>query len=107
MQNLVDSYPVFDMMLKLTTALILSGLLGLERERRGRAAGLRTHILVCLGTTMAMITSDLLANEWVVMDTNVWLDRGLFHPDTTGGYQRGDTGLTVVWRLSRGRTPEV
>ena len=64
------------MILKLTAALILSGLLGIERERRGRAAGLRTHVLVCLGTTMAMITSDLLATEWVAMDTNVWLDKG-------------------------------
>ena len=33
------------------------GSLGLEREFRGRPAGLRTHILVCLGATIIMIAS--------------------------------------------------
>lgn len=34
-------------------ALICGGAIGLERGRRGRAAGFRTHILVCLGSAMA------------------------------------------------------
>ena len=38
--------------LRLVLAFILSGIIGIEREHRGRAAGLRTHILVCLGSTM-------------------------------------------------------
>ncbi len=42
---------------KLLLALILSGLIGLERERHGRAAGFRTHILVGIGSTLMMITS--------------------------------------------------
>ena len=40
--------------------MILGGLIGLERGHHGRAAGLRTHILVCLGaalTTMIGIYS--------------------------------------------------
>ncbi|MFH1407275.1 MAG: MgtC/SapB family protein [Candidatus Omnitrophota bacterium] len=45
------------MILRLLLAVILSGLIGLEREMHGRAAGLRTHILVCLGSTLIMITS--------------------------------------------------
>jgi putative Mg2+ transporter-C (MgtC) family protein len=35
----------------------LGGLIGMEREIHGRAAGLRTHILVCMGSTLFMITS--------------------------------------------------
>jgi len=35
----------------------LGGLVGMEREIHGRAAGLRTHILVCVGATLFMITS--------------------------------------------------
>ena len=31
---------------------VLGGLVGSERGRRGRAAGMRTHVLVCLGATM-------------------------------------------------------
>ena len=34
-------------------SLMLGGLIGLERGHHGRAAGLRTHVLVCLGSAMA------------------------------------------------------
>lgn len=44
-----------DVLLPLVAALVLGGVIGLEREFHGRAAGLRTHIMVCLGTTMAMV----------------------------------------------------
>lgn len=36
-------------------SLLLGGLVGLERGRHGRAAGLRTHILVCVGSTVAAL----------------------------------------------------
>ncbi len=36
---------------------ILAGLIGLERESQGRPAGLRTHILVSLGSCLMMIIS--------------------------------------------------
>lgn len=45
----------------LIAAIILGGLIGLERELRGQAAGLRTHILVCVGATLITITSVELA----------------------------------------------
>ena len=37
-------------------ALIIGGIIGMERGRHGRAAGMRTHILVCLGATLASMT---------------------------------------------------
>ena len=46
-----------EMMLRLLIALVLSGLIGLEREVRRHEAGLRTHILVCLGSALIMLTS--------------------------------------------------
>ncbi len=42
---------------RLLLAILLGGAIGLERESRGRPAGLRTHILVCLGATIIMIAS--------------------------------------------------
>lgn len=36
---------------------ILGALIGIERDVHGRAAGLRTHILVCLGSALFMIIS--------------------------------------------------
>lgn len=46
-----------EMFLRLLLSIILGGLIGLEREAHGRAAGLRTHILVCLGSCLIMVTS--------------------------------------------------
>jgi len=42
---------------RLILAAVLSGVVGFEREFHGRAAGFRTHILLCVGTTLIMITS--------------------------------------------------
>lgn len=38
-------------------ATLLCGLIGIEREKRGRSAGLRTHLLVGVGSCMVMIVS--------------------------------------------------
>ena len=46
-----------EMMLRILVAFLLSGLIGLERQLCRHQAGLRTHILVCLGSTLIMLTS--------------------------------------------------
>lgn len=43
--------------LRLTLSLVLGGLIGLERQLHRRPAGLRTHILVCIGSCLIMLTS--------------------------------------------------
>jgi len=43
--------------LRLIISLALGGLIGLERQLHRRTAGLRTHILVCLGSCLIMLTS--------------------------------------------------
>ena len=45
---------------RLLSAIVLGGMLGLEREAKGRAAGLRTHILVCIGSAL-FVMAPLLA----------------------------------------------
>lgn len=55
---IVDSpVGIEQIIVRLALAVALAGLVGLERELHGRSAGLRTHIMVCLGTTMAMAVS--------------------------------------------------
>ena len=46
-----DLYSINDttIILRLTLAVVLGGIIGFERGRSGRPAGLRTHILVCIG----------------------------------------------------------
>lgn len=46
-----------EQLVRLTLAGLLGGLVGLEREIRGRQAGFRTNILVALGCCLAMIVS--------------------------------------------------
>ncbi|HEX6433425.1 MAG TPA: MgtC/SapB family protein [Gemmatimonadales bacterium] len=38
--------------LRLGTAILCGGIVGLERQLRGKAAGIRTSILICLGTQL-------------------------------------------------------
>ena len=45
-----------EVILRLVLAVLLSGLVGLEREAKGRAAGLRTHMLVCAGSCLMTLT---------------------------------------------------
>jgi putative Mg2+ transporter-C (MgtC) family protein len=46
-----------EMVARLVLALVLGGLIGLERESHGRPAGFRTHILVSLGSSLVMMLS--------------------------------------------------
>jgi putative Mg2+ transporter-C (MgtC) family protein len=47
----------FYISIRLFLALLLGGLIGVEREINNRAAGLRTHILVCMGSALIMMLS--------------------------------------------------
>lgn len=51
----------WDMVLKLVVSFILGSLIGMERETHGRPAGLRTHTLVCVGSTLFTICSYVIA----------------------------------------------
>ncbi len=53
---ILDSWTV-ESIVRLLVAAVLGGLVGLERKQHGRAAGLRTHLLVALGAAMAMVVS--------------------------------------------------
>lgn len=44
--------------LRLTLATLFAGIIGLERGKKKRPAGFRTHILVCIGATIIMITNQ-------------------------------------------------
>lgn len=46
------------MMIRIGIAAILGGLIGWERERANQSAGLRTHILICLGAALVMCTGE-------------------------------------------------
>lgn len=48
----------WEAILRLLLAMIMGGLIGLEREFVNRPAGFRTHTLVCLGSALIMVTGE-------------------------------------------------
>ncbi|HOD93504.1 MAG TPA: MgtC/SapB family protein [Clostridia bacterium] len=50
------------MPIRLILALLCGGFIGMQRERHGRAAGFRTHIIVCIGSTLAAMTGIFMAD---------------------------------------------
>jgi putative Mg2+ transporter-C (MgtC) family protein len=56
--------------LRLGAALLLGSILGLNRELHGKAAGLRTHALVCLGAAVATLLALGPPERWASIDPN-------------------------------------
>ena len=50
-----DASQVTRIVLRLVLAALLGGILGYERERHGKAAGVRTHMLVALGAALFVL----------------------------------------------------
>ncbi|RYD60125.1 MAG: MgtC/SapB family protein [Verrucomicrobiaceae bacterium] len=76
-----------DILLRLGLSAVAGGLLGIEREHHGRAAGLRTTLLVCLAACVAMILSD-------------GFYRHSFHGSYTGGGWHPDPARLAAGVLS-------
>ena len=60
-------------LIRLALAAFLGALVGIERERKDWAAGLRTHMMVCVGAALTMIVSafgfqDVLGTRDVILD---------------------------------------
>ena len=62
-----------EFILRIFVAAVLGGLIGLEREYREKAAGLRTHFLVALGSALFMIISAH-GFDGILKDPNMRLD---------------------------------
>jgi putative Mg2+ transporter-C (MgtC) family protein len=54
----------FDIALKLIVAAALGGVVGLEREVKDKPAGLRTNMLLCVGSTLFTLLSEELADRF-------------------------------------------
>ena len=50
--DIADAKQLTQITVRLLIAAILGGILGFEREQKGKAAGVRTHMLVALGAAL-------------------------------------------------------
>ncbi|MBS1730179.1 MAG: MgtC/SapB family protein [Bacteroidetes bacterium] len=62
-----------EILIRLALASVFGALVGLERERRDRTAGMRTHMMVCVGSTLVMLVSafgfsDVLGTPHIDLD---------------------------------------
>src|SRR3712207_3242967 len=55
--GLADSDQIVRMAIRLIAATVLGGIIGIERERIGKAAGLRTHMLTALGSALFVVSA--------------------------------------------------
>lgn len=59
---------ITSVLLRLVLAMVFGGLIGIERGKKGRAAGFRTYMLVCIGATLSGILSQyiyvMLGTKW-------------------------------------------
>ena len=56
--SLPDAAEVTRVMVRLLLAALLGGIVGYEREHKGKAAGLRTHMLVAMGAALFVLVPE-------------------------------------------------
>jgi len=61
----------FHLILRIVLASLYGALIGLEREHAKRPAGLRTHVLVCVGACLTMLTSEYVSKNVAVTTFDV------------------------------------
>ena len=63
------------MAVRILLAVVVGGLLGLERERRSSPAGFRTYMLVAIGSSMTIMLSQyidlMLSTQWAATAQSV------------------------------------
>ena len=63
----LQEFNLYTVLIRVFLAALFGGLIGSERGRHGRAAGLRTHILVCVGSAMTSLTGLFACGAQVIL----------------------------------------
>lgn len=92
---------IYEQIIKLLLASLLGGLIGWERERSHKPAGLRTHMLVCLGSTLITIISiNYFTNDYARIIAGLITGIGFIGAGTTIAQgTKGVHGLTTAASL--------
>src|SRR5947209_20459811 len=96
--------PPSTVVLRLVVAAVLGCLVGLDRERVDRAAGLRTHALVALGAALCMLVSSFGFSE-ILQTPQVGLDPSRVAAQVVSGIGFLGAGTIIMQReIVRGLT---
>ena len=93
--------PFWDMLLRLGIAAFCGGAIGIERGKRRRAAGFRTHMLVCMGAALTMLLGIYLHNMiqsglWTIPFENYTTDVSRFGAQVINGIGFIGAGTIIV-----------
>ncbi len=86
-----DHLDFLSIFVRLTLAVICGGLIGLERERKRRPAGFRTHILICLGAAFTTLTS-----QYLLLDLGLFTDPARLGAQVIAGIGFIGAGTIIV-----------
>ena len=62
--NEIQNFNELSVIIRIFLAMLLGGLIGSEREKSKRAAGFRTHILVCVGSCLTALIGIFVWIKW-------------------------------------------
>ena len=83
---------------RLVLAVICGGVIGIEREFKRRTAGFRTHILLCLGACVALLTS-----QYMFLELNLYTDVARLGAQVVAGIGFMGAGSIIVTNSRRVR----
>lgn len=64
----ISDFNTASVVIRLVLATVMGGCIGLNRGRKRRPAGFRTHMLVCMGAALVMITNEYIALKYSLTD---------------------------------------
>jgi putative Mg2+ transporter-C (MgtC) family protein len=88
-----------EILIRLLLASLFGGLIGLERERKDWAAGMRTHMMVCVGSSLIMMVSAFGFSN-ILGTANVTLDPSRIAAQVISGI--GFIGAGTILFLKQG-----
>lgn len=81
---------------RLVLAVLCGGIIGLEREVRRRSAGFRTHILICMGSAITILT-----NLYLYQVMHLYTDISRMGAQVIAGVSFVGAGTIIVTRSNR------
>ena len=95
----------YEILFRLLLAAFLGGVVGLEREVHGRPAGVRTYLLLCMGSALIMVVSEFLFLKFQVQGDVLRADPGRIAAQAVTGIGFLGAGVIMHYRDSiRGLT---
>ncbi len=86
-----DTLDLLSVTVRLVLAVLCGGIIGIERERKRRPAGFRTHILICLGAAMTTLTS-----QYIMLNLKLFTDPARLGAQVIAGIGFIGAGTIIV-----------